>query len=392
MRFYLINSPLVKGQSLRFKNEGVENVIKDVFLPLYNSYRFLIQNIQRCEKENNFVFNYQTDLLKDHYNELNIMDKWIIAYLHRLICKVKIEMENYRLYTVAMELTQFMEKLSNWYIRLNRNRFKGEFGEQESKISLNILFKTIFDLSVLLSPIIPFITEEIFQNLRNVSTIDNEIMSKLKEESVHYVCIPNHDESLQNEKIEEVMNNFITTIELARKIRELKKIPLKMPIKKIIIINFDKIFLENLMPIENYLIEELNVNEIEYISNEETFINLKCKPNFEELYRKSRELEEIEELTDKNKQNKEIQSVIQIIHRLQTKEIRKLIKEKIINVEEKVITLDQVIIEKKFKDEFLNQKDFTSICNNECGILIDLTVNDEIMNKYYIREVNYHLN
>ncbi len=316
------------------------------------------------------------------------MDKWIVAYLHRLIAKIKNEMENYRLYTVAIELTQFMEKLSNWYIRLNRNRIKGEIGIEESNISLNILFNAILDLSILLSPIIPFITEEIFLNLRKVSTSDLNIKNLFTEESVHFVQIPKHDESLQNQSIEDIMNNFISTIELGRKIREIKKIPLKMPIKKIQVISFDTNFLENLQSVENYIMDELNINEIEYLSEEEKYINLKCKPNFEELFKKSRELEENDDIKEKQKLNEETQSVIKLINSLKTNEIRRLIKEKKISTGDKEITLDQVIIEKKFKDEFNKEKEYASICNNDCGLRIDLSVNEEIMNKYYVREVN----
>jgi isoleucyl-tRNA synthetase len=297
-------------------------------------------------------------------------------------------MENYRLYTVAIELTQFMEKLSNWYIRLNRNRIKGEMGIEESNISLNILFNAILDLSILLSPIIPFITEEIFLNLRKVSTSDLNIQNIFTEESVHFVQIPKHDESLQNQSIEDIMNNFISTIELGRKIREIKKIPLKMPIKKIQVISFDTNFLENLQSVENYVMDELNINEIEYLSDEEKYINLKCKPNFEELFKKSRESEENEDLKEKQKLNEETQSMIKLINSLKTNDIRKLIKEKKISIGDKEITLDLVIIEKKFKEEINKEKDYASICNNDCGLRIDLSVNEEIMNKYYIREVN----
>jgi isoleucyl-tRNA synthetase len=261
-------------------------------------------------------------------------------------------------------------------------------GIEESNISLNILFNAILDLSILLSPIIPFITEEIFLNLRKVSTSDLNIQNIFTEESVHFVQIPKHDESLQNQSIEDIMNNFISTIELGRKIREIKKIPLKMPIKKIQVISFDTNFLENLQSVENYVMDELNINEIEYLSDEEKYINLKCKPNFEELFKKSRESEENEDLKEKQKLNEETQYMIKLINSLKTNDIRKLIKEKKISIGDKEITLDQVIIEKKFKEEFNKEKDYASICNNDCGLRIDLSVNEEIMNKYYIREVN----
>ena len=160
-----------------------------------------------------------------------------------------------------------------------------------------------------------------------------------------------------------------------------------MPIKKIQIISFDTNFLENLQSVESYIMDELNINEIEYLNDEEKYINLKCKPNFEELFKKSRELEDNEDVKEKQKLNEESQSLIKLINSLKTNEIRRIIKDKQIKIGDKEITLEQVIIEKKFREEFNKEKDFASICNNDCGLRIDLSVNEEINNKYYIREV-----
>lgn len=103
MRLYLINSPLVKAEPLSFKESGVMGVVRDVFLPWYNAYRFLLQNIQRYESETNknFVFDEHVSLSG---KLSNLMDKWIIATEQHLIKFVRQEMEKYRLYTVVPEL------------------------------------------------------------------------------------------------------------------------------------------------------------------------------------------------------------------------------------------------------------------------------------------------
>ena len=208
VRLYLLDSPLVKGQNLKFSEKFLEQKLKDVFLPLHNIYRFLIQNIQRWEQQNKKNFIYNKDVL--YKEDLNITDKWIIAYLERLIKFFHQEMEAYRLYTVTNELLQFLDKLTNWYIRLNRGRIKGDFGEDECVQSLNILFGALLNLCVLLSPFIPFITEFIFQNLKNGLPKD----SPLYEESIHFLLIPEYEEKLLDKKIEETMNNMISVIEL----------------------------------------------------------------------------------------------------------------------------------------------------------------------------------
>jgi isoleucyl-tRNA synthetase len=224
---------------LKFNNESLEQKIKDVFLPLYNIYRFLIQNIQRYEVVTKKSFYYdETILNKDN---LSITDKWIIAYEQRLIKYFNQEMEHYRLYTVVQELLQFLDKVTNWYIRLNRGRIKGDLDIEDWINSLNILFITLLNLVVLLSPFIPFITEFIYQNLRNGLKEGNPLLEK----SIHFLRIPEYNEKFLDDKIEKMMNNMISVIELGRKLREKNKISLKKPVAKLVVINYDEDFLNN---------------------------------------------------------------------------------------------------------------------------------------------------
>ena len=88
------------------------------------------------------------------------------------------------------------------------------------------------------------------------------------------------------------MQNMISVIELGRKLRENKKILLKKPVAKLTIINYDKSFLENLKVVENYIIDELNANEIEYIDEESKYLKIGIKPNFEVLYKKTKEIKD----------------------------------------------------------------------------------------------------
>ena len=285
IRLYLIDSPLVRGQSLRFSRKGLSQKIKDVFLPLYNSYRFLIQNIQRYETSTGKNFYYDINIFKK--DNLSITDRWIIAYEQRLIKFFHQEMEHYRLYTIVQELLSFLDKVTNWYIRLNRGRIKGDYDLEDWVNSLNVLYITLLNLVILLSPFIPFITEYIYQNLRN-GLKDGELLEK----SIHFLRMPLYDEKLLDDKIEKVMNNMISVIELGRKLREKEKISLKKPVAKLIVINHDEEFLNNLKIVEKYIIEELNANEIEYINDEETYISLGVKPDFEIVFKKSKDIKD----------------------------------------------------------------------------------------------------
>ena len=127
LRLYLINSPVVRAAELKFKEDGVEKVTKSVFIPWYNSYRFLIQCIERLQGETGKDFIPTSDRAA---TSTNSMDRWIEASLQSLVKYVRQEMEAYHLYTVVPSLVDFIDKLTNWYVRLNRPRLKGAEGLQ----------------------------------------------------------------------------------------------------------------------------------------------------------------------------------------------------------------------------------------------------------------------
>lgn len=102
------------------------------------------------------------------------MDKWIIAANQNLIKYVRNEMDNYRLYNVVRHMLQFLEELTNWYVRLNRSRMKGEEGIEEQYTSLNTLFDVLLNTTIMMSCITPFLSEWIYLNLRNGITDENK--------------------------------------------------------------------------------------------------------------------------------------------------------------------------------------------------------------------------
>lgn len=223
IRLYLMNSPLTRADTLNFKEEGVAAIVRDVLLPWYNGYRFLIQNVTRWESNNNQKFQYS----ETYRSELtNLMDRWIIASNQHLIKTVRHEMDSYKLYNVLPKLLHFLEDLTNWYIRLNRGRLRGEFGETDWKLSLNVLTEVLFNITVLMSPFVPFITDGFYQNLRKIVPAD----SKLNQDSVHFIEIPKFDPNLIDEQIETDVERMQQVIELGRQIRDRRKVSLKQPI------------------------------------------------------------------------------------------------------------------------------------------------------------------
>lgn len=124
VRLYLINSPLVRADNLCFSKDGVKAVVREIFLPWYNAYRFLIQNITKWENKEKSTFEF-VENMEGLYDSFNVTDKWIQSSLQTLIKNVRKEMGEYKLYNVVPALITFLEYLTNWYVRLNRIRIKG---------------------------------------------------------------------------------------------------------------------------------------------------------------------------------------------------------------------------------------------------------------------------
>ena len=102
---------MVKAESLRFKEDGVKDILKDVFLPWYNAYRFLLQNIETYQNTHGIQFQFSE--FRKTQSE-NVMDKWILSFTQSLLVFVKKEMGAYRLYTVLPRLMKFIDNLTNW--------------------------------------------------------------------------------------------------------------------------------------------------------------------------------------------------------------------------------------------------------------------------------------
>ncbi|XP_005508940.2 isoleucine--tRNA ligase, cytoplasmic isoform X1 [Columba livia] len=276
LRLYLINSPVVRAENLRFKEEGVRDILKDVFLPWYNAYRFLVQNVQILQHKDEgreFLFNENT--VKESNN---IMDKWILSFTQSLIQFFKAEMAAYRLYTVVPRLVKFVDILTNWYVRMNRRRLKGENGTEDCIMALETLFSVLFSMCRLMAPYTPFITELMYQNLKTL--IDPASVQEKNTESIHYLMLPQVREDLIDKKIESAVSCLQSVIELGRVIRDRKTIPVKYPLKEVVVIHQDPEALENVRSLEKYILEELNVRQVTLSTNKDKYgVRLRAEPD-----------------------------------------------------------------------------------------------------------------
>ncbi|KAM9409199.1 isoleucine--tRNA ligase, cytoplasmic [Pholidichthys leucotaenia] len=275
LRLYLINSPVVRAENLRFKEEGVRDVLKDVFLPWYNAYRFLVQNVQRLQKEEDIQFLYNANTAK---KSDNIMDKWIQSFTQSLIQFFRAEMDAYRLYTVVPRLVKFVDLLTNWYVRTNRRRLKGESGTEDCLWALETLFSVLFSMCRLMAPFTPFITEMMYQNLRHL--IDPASVEEKDSSSIHYLMLPQVRESLIDKRIENAVCQMQSVIELGRVIRDRKTLPVKYPLKEVVVIHQDPEALRDIQSLQKYIVEELNVRQLTLSTDKDKYgIRLRAEPD-----------------------------------------------------------------------------------------------------------------
>ncbi|KAG7557311.1 Aminoacyl-tRNA synthetase class Ia anticodon-binding [Arabidopsis suecica] len=272
VRLYLINSPVVRAETLRFKKEGVLGVVKDVFLPWYNAYRFLVQNAKRLETEGGGPF-VPADLAT--LQSANVLDQWIHSATQSLVRTVRREMKKYQLYTVVPHLLKFLDSLTNVYVRFNRKRLKGRTGEDDCHTALSTLFNVLLTTCKVMAPFTPFFTETLYQNLRKAC--------KGSEESVHYCSIP-PKEGKEGKRIEDSVTRMMKIIDLARNIRERNKLPLKTPLKEMIVVHPDAEFLNDITGVlREYVLEELNVRSLVPCNDTLKYASLKAEPDFSVL-------------------------------------------------------------------------------------------------------------
>eukprot|EP00271_Cylindrocystis_brebissonii_P013098 TRINITY_DN3268_c0_g1_i2.p1 TRINITY_DN3268_c0_g1~~TRINITY_DN3268_c0_g1_i2.p1 ORF type:complete len:1233 (+),score=293.29 TRINITY_DN3268_c0_g1_i2:403-4101(+) len=273
LRLYLINSPVVRAETLRFRKEGVYAVVRDVFLPWYNAYRFLVQNVQRLQAEGQPPF--CPSAVTDLQLSANVLDRWINSYSESLVRFVRKEMDAYRLYTVVPYLLTFIDRLTNVYVRFNRKRLKGRSSDDDCQLALSTLFHVLLTLCKAMAPFTPFFTEAMYQNLRKVDPGS--------EESVHYCAFPEPGGET-DERIERSVARMMTVIDLGRTIRERHARPIKTPLKNMVVVHPDASFLEDITgTLREYVEEELNVRCITPCANPLEYAVLKAEPDFSVL-------------------------------------------------------------------------------------------------------------
>ncbi len=267
-RWYMITNAQ-PWDNLKFDAEGIAEVQRKFFGTLYNTYSFfaLYANIDQFSyKEKETPVASRTEL-----------DRWILSELNTLIKKVDACYDDYEPTKAGRAIQDFVdEHLSNWYIRLSRRRFwKGEYS-QDKIAAYQTLFTCLEVIAQLASPIAPFFADKLFLDL-------NENTQRHKVESIHMTDFPQADESLIDKNLEERMQLAQKISSMALSLRKKVNIRVRQPLNKIMIPTSDQGLIQKIDSIKHIVLSEVNIKEIEIVTDQGDMWKKKIKPDFKKL-------------------------------------------------------------------------------------------------------------
>ncbi len=359
LRLYLINSPVVRAEALKFREEGVKDIVKDVLLPWWNSYRFLAAQIDLLKD-----FKYDPSALASE----NVMNRWILASLQSLLKTVRTEMEAYRLYAVLPPCLRFLEALTNWYIRFNRRRFKGEV-EEDPRAGLNILFHVLLSFSQVMAPFAPMLSENVYQRLRPFITKPVEVVD---DRSIHFLLYPRVEEALIDEGIERSMAALQQVVEAGRILRKCRDIPLKAPLSGMTVVSADAQFRADVAGLEAYALEELNVRSLRLDADESAYgIAYRAVPNFKGLGARLKG---------------DLPKVQAALKTLSQAQMAAFMESGSIEVAGHVLSGEDLQVTRFLEDGITSNPDIVAQCDRSVLVLLDCRVDDELRSEGLARE------
>ena len=342
VRFYMLYASPV-WTPLKFDIEGVKEVNSKFFSTLKNTYNFfsMYANADKLET-------------KDFINSTSyeLIDKWMLSKLNRLVKEVTIAYNEYDLNRVVKPLVNFVsEDLSNWYIRRNRRRFwKGELDESKKSV-YKVTYEVLVTLSQLLAPVSPFLAEEIYTNLT-------------KKESVHLSDFPKCNESLIDLDVEKQMDLVRDVVSLGRNAREEANVKIRQPLSKVLLDKKNEGVIGNLTDL---IKEELNVKEVMYTNETSDYLTYTVKPNFKEVGK----------LFGKN-----IKEFSEFVSEFTSEDIK--------NIESKTVTYDGVTynLNKSMLDIRVSAKEGYDVTSDGVNfVILDTTITPELKDEGILRDL-----
>ena len=353
LRLFLIHSAVVRADDLRYSDEGVRDVIKNIILPLWNSYSFFVTyaNIDKIQP---------TGHLFDEKLPSNPLDAWLLSITQKLVKDVTAGLDDYDLSGAVDPIVKFIDEMNNWYIRRSRRRFWKSENDEDKKEAYEALYIALKTFSLVASPFIPFITEQIWQNLR---TSDDK-------ESVHLCDYPIYNEKWHNEELEFKMATVQKAVSMGRSLRNTFNLKNRQPLASVALVTRNENEKRVLAEMEDSIREELNVKKVEFHDREDELVEYKCKANFKVLGK---------ELGPKMKK------AASIIQELTSEQIQSILEGTNLSIDVDGTTVElnseKILVERLEKDglKVLNEGTLT--------VGLDSKITDELKKEGYVRDL-----
>ena len=345
--FYTVSAPWLPT---RLGLNNVQETQRGFLSTLWNVYSFYVLYAE-IDKFNPLEY-------KD-FKSTNIMDKWIISKLNTLIKEVDEKLEKYDITSAALKIESFTDELSNWYVRRNRDRFWSEELTDDKIGAYVTLYRVLVDLCKISAPFVPFITDEIYQNL--VYGID-----KNEPESIHLCLWPECEEELIDTTLEKEMDLAYTIVKLGRSARNSVNIKNRQPLSEMLI------SVDTLPEYYSDIVkEELNVKNVVLGAEMSDYVNFEIKPNLPVLGKEfGRLIPRIkEEIAKKNQMD-----LANIVKKAQVEYIE---------IDETQIGLNSnnLLITMQGKEGFAFAGE------GEIGVVLNTNITQELKEEGYVREV-----
>jgi isoleucyl-tRNA synthetase len=269
LRAYMIDSPVVRAEELRFDEAGLKEIVRTVVLPYWNVLSFFTTyaSVDGWDPRQGGA---------SPLAERTDIDRWILSVLQSLIRDVNAEMEAYRLYTVVPRLVAFIDDLTNWYVRRSRARFWKSEDDRDKANAFATLYEVLTTFSTVLAPFMPFLTETVYQKL--VRPVDAGAPA-----SIHWCDYPQVDASVIDAALERRMATVRALATLGRRVREDHKIKVRQPLRGITVVHRDPVVRADVQAAAALIADELNVKSVAALADESAFATVAVKPNFKTL-------------------------------------------------------------------------------------------------------------
>ena len=353
IRLFLVHSAVVKADDLRYSDDGVRDVLKGIIIPLWNSYSFFVQyanidGIAPCGNE------------FDAALPQNPLDVWLLSITQRMVQEVSAALDAYDLSGAIDPIVDFIEKLNNWYIRRSRRRFWKSENDTDKKDAYATLYIALKTFALVAAPVIPFITETMWQNLRTDADA----------ESVHLADYPVAHASWRSESLEFKMSTVQKAVSMGHALRNQFNIKNRQPLESVALVTRNSEEKNVLAEMEDVIREELNVKRVIFHEREDELVEYRAKANFRVL-------------------GKEIGSLMKAaaakIETLESDAIQTILDGSKLTIDVEGVNID--LDSAKVNVERIEKENLKVINDGTLTVALDTKITDELKKEGYVRDL-----